>query len=89
MKEPWFFVLTWLKKHAFLTTDSSILPARLIGLSLGFITYRGAAVSDESARRSEELAGKSHKSAGSFRCVLCALPATCLWHGVGRLRKKA
>ena len=77
------------EKHAFLTTDSSLLPARLIGLSLGFITYRGAAVSDESARRSEELAGKSHKSAESFRSVLCALPATCLWHGVGRLRKKA
>ena len=62
------------EKHAFLTTDSSLLPARLIGLSLGFVTYRGAAVSDESARRSEELAGKSHKSAGSFRCVYVRCP---------------
>ena len=89
MKEPWFFVLTWLKNMLFLPPTRHSFPRVSSGFSLGFITYRGAAVSDESAHRSEELAGKSHKSAGSFRCVLCALPATCLWHGVGRLRKKA
>ena len=51
------------ENHAFLTTDSSLLPARLIGLSLGFITYRGAAVSDEAARRKDRSAGRSDGAA--------------------------